>query len=179
MNLRVPHIGPWFRRFAALGLLGVGGAVLTGCDRHGEDEVRAALERWFYLGDATYFASNSACTAAMYKAQSFDVKSSLRTENSVEAAIYGYKQSGTFALQRAGITPDQAFLDAMNADRPLGVLIQAAGLEGKNCMDETITSAFHYALSNPEGVIVFDKDLGALIMLDPRTRLVIFASGGA
>lgn len=178
MTLCPSHIGRHVQRFAALSCMALGGAlVLAGCDRHDEADLRAALDRWFYLGDPAYFASSANCTAAMYKARTYDVKSALRTENSVEGAIYGYKQSGTFALHRAGISPDQAFIDAMNADRKLGILIQAAGLEGKSCMDETVTSAFHYALSNPEGVIVYDGDLGGLALLDPRTRLVIFASG--
>lgn len=175
-------------RWAQIGGAGMGGKkiifglfgltlLLSGCTRHGEAEVRTMLTRWFSLGETEYFKSTFDCTAAMFHVQTDQVKSALQINTDAGTALFEYGRSGTMVLANPEQTPNEGFLELMNTDRPIGIAMQAASVLGKNCMDEYIESAFFYAMQNPKSVMVFRRDEMAMVLLDPRTRLVIFASG--
>ncbi|PIE13899.1 MAG: hypothetical protein CSA70_04100 [Rhodobacterales bacterium] len=158
----------------ALGLAGM--AALAGCDRHDETGARSLAAQWFDLGETVYFNSHSACTAAVFRAKSGALKAQMPLFSSVEAVMANGRQNA-FALSVDGMTADQMFIDVMNADRPTGVAMQAAGLEARNCMDEATRTAFYNALRTEGGVVVFSREAGAFAVLDPQSGLVVLTSG--
>lgn len=147
------------------------------CSKDQEADVRALLTRYFSLGETVYFEAKLECTAAMFKVQTDDIKSAARVNSDAGAALFEYKRSGIMALADPTKTPDEGFLELMNTDRVIGVAMQGASILAKNCMDEATISGFFYAMSNPSASMIFLRDGGAMAVLDPATRLVIYARG--
>ena len=173
--LRTRHLlKPWhaFVLLAALGFL-------TGCARHDQGEVKALLNRWFSLGDPVYFYSTRNCTAAVFETRGPSIKSALRLETEINRALFTLERTGTMAVKVDGVSPDQVFLTVINAERAIGVYVQQAAIEGRDCMDEETEGAFHAALSNPTGLFVWHPAEGALVLMDNDQGMVFFASGGA
>ncbi|MDQ7069475.1 MAG: hypothetical protein Q9M48_01795 [Rhodobacterales bacterium] len=153
--------------------------LLAGCERHSEAEVRAQLTRWFALGETVYFKTTYDCTAAMFKVQTDQMKSALQPNSDAGTALFQYGRSGMMVLANPTQKPNDGFLELMNMDRPIGIAMQAASVLGKKCMDENMESAFFYAMQNPKATMVFSREDMSMVLMDPGTRLVIFASGGA
>lgn len=159
-----------------IGLLGLI-LLLAGCTRHSEAEVRERLTRWFSLGETLYFKSSLGCTAALFKVQTDQVKSALQPNSDAGTALFEYGRSGLMVLANPAQSPNDGFLELMNADRPIGIAMQSAAIMGKSCMDENMESAFFYAMQNPKATLVFNREDTSMVLIDPGTRLVIFASG--
>ena len=152
--------------------------VLTACARHGQDEVEKLLSRWFSLGDPVFFYSTRGCTAAVFETRSTSIKSALRLESEINRALFTLERTGTMAVKVDGVSPDQVFITVMNAKRSIGVYVQQAAIEGRDCMDEETEGAFHAALSNPRALFVWHPAEGALVLMDNDQGLIFFASGG-
>ncbi len=150
--------------------------VLTACARHDEGDVRVILDRWFSLGETQYFYSNRACSAAMYTSRGGGPKSALQVQTEMRRALAALARRGEMALAIPGQNPDQTFLDIMNADRPIGVAVQAAALGARHCMDDATEGAFHAALSNPDALFAWHAGERALVLYDPGQKAVFWAS---
>jgi hypothetical protein len=74
-------------------------------------------------------------------------------------------------------SPDDALLQIVNASRPIGMRMRLAGLEGRACMADDIKGAFGRALVNPRAVLVLDRDIGALILMDADDLMLIVSMG--
>ena len=55
-------------------------------------------------------------------------------------------QRGAVALDNPEQAPDAALVELMNTDRPTGMVMRRAALEGRLCMNDETESAFRYAL---------------------------------
>jgi len=165
------------RKYVIFGLLGLV-LLVSGCMRHTEEDLRALLTRYFPLGETVYFESQVGCTAAMFKVQTDEIKSALQINRDAGSALFEYGRSGILMLADPEQNPNDGFLELMNADRPIGILMQEASILGKDCMDEATESGFFYAMQNPKATLVFMRGEGAMVLMDPATRLVIVASGG-
>ncbi|HGG06084.1 MAG TPA: hypothetical protein ENK28_11550 [Aliiroseovarius sp.] len=150
--------------------------VLGACARHDQGDVRAVLDRWFSLGEAQYFYSSSACSAAMYPVRGGGAKSALQIDTGIRPALAALARRGEMAVAISGQNPDQTFLDIMNADRPTGVAIQAAALGARHCMDDATEGAFHAALSNADALFVWHGGERAVVVFDPGQKAVFWAS---
>ena len=159
----------------ALGLAAL--MTLTSCARHTEDAARALVSQWFELGETLYFESKSKCTAAVYRVRTGDVKSRVPLFASVDAVSANGQQDRAFALTVPDTSADALFIQLMNADRPTGVAIQAAGIEARNCMTEKARNTFYAALTVQPSVLVFSPGDGAFAVLDPLRHLVVLTSG--
>ncbi len=151
--------------------------VLSGCAQMQEAEARAVLERWFWLGENSYFNSTRDCTAAVYELRGGEVKSTLNPEARVSAALAGLERRGVMALSHPEGTPDEAFVEVMNQDRPVGVALQEAVFSARACMDEAAEGVFHQLLSSPGALLVFDREAGIAAVMDGEARLVVLAGG--
>lgn len=158
--------------FALLGL-----AILAACERMDEDEARAILERWFWLGDNVYFNAARECSAAVYELRSGEVKSALALDSGVGAALATLQRRGVMALSHQKGTPDEAFIEVMNQDRPVGVALQYAVFSARTCMDEAAEGVFHQLFSSPGAVLVFDRETSVVAVMDPKLRMVVLAGG--
>ena len=150
---------------------------LSGCAQMQEADARAVLERWFWLGENSYFKSTRDCTAALYELRGEEVKSTLTLEGRVGAALAGLERRGVMALSHPEGTPDEAFVEVMNQDRPVGVALQDAAFSARACMDEAAEGAFHQLLSSRGAVLVFDREAALVAVMDPQARLVLLAGG--
>lgn len=159
--------------FAALAAL----LTLGACDRHSEEEAHALMAGWFDLGETLYFESRMGCTAAIYRVKSGDVKSRVPLFSSVEAVVASNRLQHPFALSVRGKTADVLFIDLMNADRPTGVAIQAAGVNARNCMNERARNTFYAALNADPSTVVFSRSVSAFAVLDPVRGVVMLTSG--
>ncbi|MCF3594515.1 hypothetical protein LZG00_10930 [Rhodobacteraceae bacterium LMO-12] len=171
---RVRHIGP---RLAVGSLALTGLLTLGACDRHSEDEAHALMAGWFDLGETLYFESQSGCTAAIYRVKSGDVKSRVPLFDSVAAVVASDRLQKPFAISVRGKTADALFIDLMNADRPTGVAIQAAGINARDCMNERARNTFHAALNADPSIVVFSVSETAFAVLDPVRGVVMLTSG--
>lgn len=163
------------RARALAGLLSL--VILAACARMGEDEARAILERWFWLGDNVYFNSTRECTAALYELRSGEIKSALAVDNSVRAALAALERRSVMALRHEEGTPDEAFIEVMNQDRPVGVALQYAAFSARACMDEAAEGAFHQLFSSPGAVLVYERSANVVAVMDPDLRMVVLAGG--
>ena len=159
---------------ALAGLLAV-----AGCDRHSEDDARALLAGWFDLGETLYFESQSGCTAGVFRVRTMDVKSRVPLFGSAEAVVASGRQDDAFAVSVSGSTADKLFIDLMNAHRPTGVAIQAAGLAARECMNEKARNSFFAVLNADPSVVVFSRAEASFAVLDPVRGIVVLTSGGA
>ncbi len=175
MPSAVASFSPW--RLRLWPLAGVVFLALTACARHSEDELRARLKNWFSLGDTLYFQSQMGCTAALFAAQSDGVKAALPLGNQAETAVFDLRQRGVIGLMKADRSPDQWFIDVMNADRPTGVAVQAAAIRAKACMSEDMRAQFQKALRQKGAVFVYDDKLKILALFDPESRRVLVSGG--
>ena len=143
-----------------------------------EAGLRAHMAQWFALGETLGFAAQPGCVAGAFRLIDTQMGSALPVVQSVPRAVQMVQDRGAVALDRAGLPPDQALVDIVNVSRSLGIKMRRAGLEGRACMDDVVESAFRYALENPAAVLGFDRDLGALMLMDPDTSVLIVAIGG-
>lgn len=150
---------------------------LSACSRHGENEVRTLLDRWFALGEQVYFQSAFRCTAAVFDLRSTEPKSALRIENEMTRGLRILERTGIMALSLEGESPDQVFLAIMNANRNIGVPVQVAAVLSRDCMDLTTEGVFHAALTNTNSLFVWHGDEASIIILDPDQKVVVLASG--
>lgn len=169
------HILP-ARAGAGLALAGL--LALAGCARHSEEEARALVAGWADLGETLYFESRRACTVAVYRLKSADVKARVPLFESAEAVIRNGRQEGAFALSVPGKTADRLFIELMNADRSTGVALQEVMLEARPCMSGTARNSFYAALNADPSVVIFSRGQAASAVLDPVRGIVVFTSGG-
>lgn len=158
-------------------ILALATLALTACDRHSEDEARALAAHWFDIGETLHFASQRHCTAAVFRAQSGEVKSRVPLFASAEAVIGNGAQAGIFAISASDSSVDVLFLALMNADRPTGLALRETGLAARPCMTEATRQAFHSALTVSPSVLVYSAPDGAFAVLDPVRRHVVLTSG--
>ena len=150
---------------------------LSGCAQMQEADARAILERWFWLGENVWFSSDRECTAAIYQLRGGEVKSTLNPEGRVGAALAGLERHGVMALSHPEGTPDEAFVEVMNQNRPTGVALQEAVFSARACMDEAAEGVFHQLLSSQGALLVFDREAGVAAVMDGEARLVVLAAG--
>lgn len=150
---------------------------VAACLGPSQDDIRAQLERWFVVGEPDYFRSTARCAAAAFPLLQDTPKAALRQESDVPRALARLEREGVMALGLEGVTPDQTFIEVMNSKRAVGVYVQAAAFAGRSCMDKVTEGAFRAALTNPRAVFVWDRAMGALILMDPDQAQVFWASG--
>lgn len=163
------------RRFPILALAAL--VLVAACDRHSEDEARALAAQWFDIGETLHFDSRQRCTAAVFRAQSGEVKSRVPLFASPEAVVGNQAQSGAFALAVPDTSADALFLALMKVDRSTGMALQEVGITARPCMTESARQAFYSALTVVPSVLVFSGPDGAFAVLDPVRRHVVLTSG--
>lgn len=162
-------------RFALIAMMCL--AALSACSRHGEDQLRQMLDRWFWLGDTVYFQSQMRCTAAVFETRISDVKSALRLETEIRRGLFTLERTGILALTLPGQSPEQVLLTLINFDRSIGSPIMNAALFGRNCMDADTEGAFHAAVSGAQSLLVWVPEDEILIILDSENERLVLASG--
>lgn len=152
-------------------------AFVAACDRHSEDEARAIAAQWFDIGETLHFDSRRPCTAAVFRAQSGEVKSRVPLFASVEEVIGNRAQPDAFAISNEEMSVDALFVAFMEADRATGLALQETSLAARACMDDATRQAFYSALTVSPSVLVFSAPDGAIAILDPVRRHVVMTSG--
>lgn len=140
--------------------------------------MRTQLSQWFALGETLSFVSEQECAAGAFRLVDTQVNSAMPIVDNLPRAARVITDRGRMAYKDNDVSPDQAMIDMANRDRSLGMQMRQAGLEGRFCMDDTIESAFSYALVNPASILAFDMEMGALIILDPTQNVLVVAIGG-
>ncbi len=150
---------------------------LGSCARTDETALRAHLGQWFALGETMSFDSNWSCAAGAFRLVDTQVGSALPIIGNAPRAMQVLLDRGAVALDQAGVAPDQTLIDLVNANRDLGTRMRRAAIDGLSCMDELTESAFSYALETPGGLLAFDSNLGALILMDRRRSVLVVSMG--
>lgn len=165
-------------RGRALGLVALLGCVaLAGCKRTDEAAMRAQLDPWFALGETLGFHATRGCAAGAFALVDERIAAKLRVATSVPEALIALRARGAVALDDTRQSPDQALLQIVDMDRPLGMAMRIAALEGLACMEPGLEDAFGRALSNPRAVLVLDTTNKAVILMDADDRLLIVSMG--
>ncbi len=157
----------------ALVCLGLAGA----CTREDETALRARLAEWFSIGETLAFHAERDCAAAVFRLTSPDVKAQMPLASGVRAMLLQLERQGRAALDMRGVSPDEGLVAVVDIDRPLGMSMRRAALEGRVCMTASTEDAFLRALQNRRGVLAWDSVSGTIIILDPDSGLLVAAMG--
>jgi hypothetical protein len=160
-----------------LAVLCAGILALAGCKRTDEAELRRILGGWVSLGETVSFKATMGCAAGLFELVSPRVASRMRVAGSVREAAIILRTHDQVAIIAPRLTPDVALLRLIDADRPAGMQMRMAGLEGRTCMDGAAEAAFGAALVSPATVLLMDRDTGVLALLDPQKRLLVAVMG--
>ena len=159
------------------GLLCAGMLALAGCKRTDEAEMRDTLGGWVPLGKTVSFKAAMGCAAGLFEVVSPRVASRMRVAGSVGEAAIILRSHDQVAIIAPRLTPDVALLRLIEADRPTGMRMRMAGLEGRACMDDAAEAAFAAAVVNRATVLLMDRETGILALLDPQKRLLVAVMG--
>ena len=154
-------------------------SMIAGCSREDEEALRGRLEQWYALGPTVAFHATGNCAAGAVGLTDDAVKSAMPVTQGLPVMVIALARRGAAALDDPSQTPDAGMVALVNLDRATGSGMRRAALEGRACMNETVESAFRYALVNPRAVLAYDKRHAALMLLDPRTGMLIVAMGAA
>ncbi|MCQ0092574.1 hypothetical protein [Roseovarius sp. M141] len=160
-----------------LGVLCAGALALAGCNRTNEADLRALLAGWLPLGETMSFAATGSCAAGLFQVVDSRIASRMRIANSVREAAMILKSHDQVAIVASRLTPDAALLELIEIERPTGMQMRLAGLEGRACMDPAAEAAFAAALVNPAAVVLMDRGTGVLALMDVEDGLLIAAMG--
>lgn len=159
----------------ALACLALAGA----CTREDEEELRTRLAQWFSIAETIDFQAGRDCAAAAFRLTAADVKAQLPLAASPRAMIQQLERHGRAALDMRGVSPDEGLVAVVDRDRPLGMSMRRAALEGRLCMSPATEDAFLRALQNRRAVLAWDSVSGTLVLLDPDSGLLVVAMGAA
>ena len=98
---------------------------------------------------------------------------------SIGLSMEGNYNLATTALDMRGVSPDEGLVAVVDRDRPLGMSMRRAALEGRLCMSPATEDAFLRALQNRRAVLAWDSASGTLVLLDPDSGLLVVAMGAA
>lgn len=152
-------------------------ALVMACARDEEAAQRDRLEQWFSLGKTVEFKAERDCAAAVYQVKSGEVKAAMPLTDNVGEMGRVLAARGLVAMTRAGHSPDQSMVALANIDRPVGMQMRRAGLEARACMDEITESAFRHAITTTGATLAYDNESRALMLLEPRSGLLVVAMG--
>lgn len=156
-------------------LLGL--ALTAACARESEAALRDRLDQWFAIGDTVAFEARGDCLAAVFRLTSADVKAPMPVVSDPMGMLVQIKRGGRAALDSNRQSPDAGLVDLANAERATGMAMRRAALEGRACMDPVAESAFRAAIEGPRSVLAYDRENGAVMMMDPVTGLLVVAMG--
>lgn len=139
--------------------------------------MRARLAAWVSLGETLAFDAKMDCAAGLFRLVDDRVKSAMPLAGSLHEALHTLRRAGRVALDDRRQSPDQGIVDAANAERPVGMAMRGAALEGRACMSAGTGEAFHRALTARDALLIWDAESGALILLDRARGLLIVTMG--
>jgi len=159
----------------AFGLTGL--ALLGGCSKMEEGDLRNYVGQWFSLGETVGFEAQNGCTAGVFRLLDTRIASAMPMVTSTYQAADRLHSRGVMAYNQPHVAPDQTLVDMANDHRALGMVMRRTGLDARPCMSDVIETAFSYALNNPRAVLGFDLETGALMLMDPTHNLLVVAMG--
>ena len=139
--------------------------------------MRARLAPWFSLGETLAFAAQSSCAAAAFRLVSADIGAPVQVERNVEDMLRVLPRRGVAAVDDPALTPDAAMVDAVNAQRTLGMGMRRAALEARPCLDGPIGAEFRRILTRPETVLAYETTQGTLMLMDRGNRVLVVVTG--
>jgi len=152
-------------------------ALVSACARDEEAAQRDRLEQWFSLGETVEFKAERDCAAGVYQVKSGLVKAAMPLTDNVGEMGRVLAVRGRVAMTRAGQSPDQSMVALANFERAFGMQMRRAGLEARACMGEITESAFRHAIVTTGATLAYDTESGALMLLEPRSGLLVVAMG--
>jgi hypothetical protein len=158
-------------------LASVTALLIAGCARDDEAAVRARVQQWFSIGETLAFKASIGCATGLFRLTDFQIKSAMPQVRDVPQMLITLKLRGVVALNDVDQPPDQALVDLANAERATGMRMRRVALEARDCMEGRTESAFSYALVNPRAVLAYDRENQALMLLDPKTGVLIVVMG--
>lgn len=151
--------------------------VLVGCNRETEEGMRARLAQWFQLGETLAFAAEARCAAGAFRLVQTDIGSGIALERSTDAMVRLLVGRTVVAVDDPRQTPDQVMVEAANKARSYGMAMRRAALEARDCMDGRLGVEFQRLLVNRSTVFAYDRDKGAVMLMDRRNRVLVVAVG--
>lgn len=152
-------------------------ATLAACAREDEAALRARLAGWFALGETVAFVARSDCAAAVVRVIDGQIASAMPVTRDVPRFLRALSRRGAAALDDAAQAPDAGLMATANSERATGMAMRRAALEARGCMDRAVEGAFRRALLDPQAVLAYDRDSGAVMLLDREAGQVIVAMG--
>ncbi|WP_417726135.1 hypothetical protein [Roseovarius sp.] len=152
-------------------------ALAAACARDAEAAQRARLEAWFALGETVEFSATMQCAAGLYRITDGRIKAAMPVVGSAPEMARVLAAQGRAAWAPHAQVLDAAMVAMANADRPTGMAMRRAGLEARECMGAAGESAFHHMLEQSGAVLAWESGLGALILMDPASGLLVVAMG--
>ncbi|MCW9043523.1 MAG: hypothetical protein OQK05_09300 [Pseudopelagicola sp.] len=152
-------------------------AVLAGCAKDDEAEVRAELGDWVTPGATLYFQSRLGCTAARFETRSPRPLPGVAMAQSLADVMRHVAAERTVAFNVEGHSPTRVSEEVMRANLPGGIGLLSAGVGGKACMDDAEQARYVTALNDPGVVMIYAPQGNALVLLDTGRREVFFVRG--
>lgn len=161
---------------AVLGWL-VLAVMVAGCVRDTEADMRARVSQWFQIGETLAFASASRCAAGAFRLVQTDIGSGIALEYDTEAMVRLLGGRTVVAVDNPKRSPDQIMVEAANAARTHGMSMRRTALEARDCMEGPIGQEFQRLLVNASTVFAYDREHGAVMLMDRRNRVLVVAVG--
>jgi len=148
------------------------------CNDLGEDEVRDRVSRWLSPGESLRFTHQDGCTAAVFPAQSTEIKSAVRVESDPEVALYHLGRDGVVAIEPSvGMTANDVTETIATRDFPMAVSVIRVGQSAQPCMAGDYQTAVYRAVNDPHTVLILDAEDVALTILDRTNNRIFYLKG--
>ena len=165
-----------YRRIAGLTLC-TGLLALGACERSSEAEMRAALEAWAPLGPTRAFVATRGCAAGLFALKDARIASLMPVAGDAREAARVLQRRGAVAIDDTRLPPEAALEALLDLDRPAGMAMRMAALEGRACMDDEMRAAFRRALAAPRAVLMVGRDQRILALMDAEAGVIVAAMG--
>lgn len=152
-------------------------ALLTGCAKDTEEDVRTTLSSWVALAETVYFSSKGDCTAGLFKTQRTGFSEAVVHVRGVRGGLQALKTGATVAFDVSRLSPNEVSQQITSANLAEGIAVISSGAGGRRCMSDDIADRFYGALTAPSSVMIFDTAANALAVLRPELGLLFFARG--
>ena len=151
--------------------------VVAGCGPEDEAAMRDRLGQYFSLRETVVYEARQPCLSGVFRLSDDRIKAAMPVAGGVGEMLGLLARRKLALLNDPGQSPDDVFVQVMNAERARGIELRRAGLEARNCMDGVAQTAFRHALDGVGNLIAYDGESGLLMLLDRRNRLLVVARG--
>lgn len=142
-----------------------------------EASARAQVSDWVSVGETLYFQSDKACSFAVFKAASDEIKSRVvLVRDSREAAVH-LRKGAVVGVDSPAASPDRVSKGLSAEMVTMGTGVFGATIAARPCMTAGVMTAFGTALAADASAVILAPGAKAVALLDRENDRVYLARG--